>query len=72
MRKLLPVMNNPNLVRDEKTGAILNINKQDIAKEKRLLMQKQQEQTEIQELKSEVSDIKQLLGKLLSELSKNG
>lgn len=71
MRQLRSIQNHPNLARDMRTGAVLNINKEQIEKDRQALKQKRQEQQEIEQLKSDVSDIKQMLTKLL-ELSKNG
>lgn len=71
MRQLRPIQNHPNLARDMRTGAVLNINKEQIEKDRQALKQKRQEQQEIEQLKSDVFDIKQMLTKLL-ELSKNG
>ncbi len=71
MSQLKPIQNHPGLARDTRTGAVLNINKEQIEKDRQALKQKRQEQQEIQQLKSDVSDIRQMLTKLL-ELSKNG
>jgi len=66
---MIPVKGYPNLYRDEKTGAIVNCdsvsyNQHLISKKKREL-----QQNEINELKSEISEIKILLKQLLE---KNG
>ena len=71
MDRYKSISGQPNFVKDTVTGAILNINKEQIEKDRQALKQKRQEQQEIQQLKSDVSDIRQMLTKLL-ELSKNG
>ena len=57
----------PGLARDKKTGAILNINRNEIqiARERKAL-RKQKEQ-EFEDLKNEVSEIKELLLKLVEK-----
>jgi malate/lactate dehydrogenase len=63
------------LVRDEQTGAILNINKSEIEaarEQKRLRKLKEQEDAELKQsvstLQNEVSEIKDLLSKLVEKL----
>jgi len=57
----------PGLARDKETGAILNINRNEIqiARERKVL-RKQKEQ-EFENLKNEVSEIKELLLKLVEK-----
>ena len=57
----------PGLARDKETGAILNINRNEIqiARERKAL-RKQKEQ-EFEDLKNEVSEIKELLLKLVEK-----
>lgn len=71
MSRFVKVKDHPDLVRDTVTGAILNNNKEKIRETKSRLNQEKRFETEINNLKSDVSDIKQMLSKLL-ELSKNG
>lgn len=71
MSRFIKVKDHPDLVRDTVTGAILNNNKEKIRETKSRLNQEKKFETEINNLKSDVSDIKQMLSKLL-ELSKNG
>jgi hypothetical protein len=68
MDKFIPVKGNSSLVRDSRTGAIVNINTQEIndARERKAL--KQKDKQEIQDLKNDVAEIKQLLTKLVERL----
>jgi hypothetical protein len=66
---MIKVEGHPNLYRDEKTGAIINCD--DIAYNKYVnsLNIRQSQEREIEQMKNELSDIKQLLKQLLE---KNG
>jgi hypothetical protein len=57
----------PGLARDKKTGAILNINRNEIqiARERKAL--RKQKEREFEDLKNEVSEIKELLLKLVEK-----
>tara|TARA_B100000424_G_C22793908_1_gene426242 strand:- start:185 stop:400 length:216 start_codon:yes stop_codon:yes gene_type:complete len=55
-------------VRD-KTGAILNVNKEEIEAAKKRKAERKKQQNEINELKNEVSDIKQMLTKIVEKLN---
>jgi len=70
--KRLKVEGNPSLVRDTRSGAIININKKEIDRARRSKAErKKKEQTfenlqaEVNNLKNDVSDIKRLLEKLV-------
>lgn len=70
--KLMNVKGNPGLVRDKNTGAILNINKNEIkqARKRKKLWQEEKEKTEsiaveVQDLKNDVNEIKTLLKQIL-------
>jgi len=65
MRKLIPVEGYPNLVRDERTGIILDINKSKAEQYRRLRDKKMKEKSEVQALRSEVQELKTMLQKLL-------
>lgn len=56
-----------NLVRDSRTGAILNINKKSIEDARAAKAARKQRDSEIAELKSDVAYIKTLLEKLLAQ-----
>lgn len=68
----MKVEGNPGLVRDKVSGAILNINSNEIrqAKKRKKHWQQEKEKTErlsveVQDLKSDITEIKALLNKLL-------
>lgn len=58
-------------VKDPNTGVVLNVNQEEIngAKTRRALRKKQEE--DINNLKNEVSDIKNMLGKIIEKLDGN-
>ena len=62
---------NSDLVRDPKSGAILNINREEIQKKKQQRLKSLQKDKEIEILKNDVSEIKNLLQQLL-ENNKHG
>ena len=58
-------------VKDPNTGVVLNVNQEEIdAAKKRRALRKQQEE-DINNLKNEVSDIKNMLGKIIEKLDGN-
>lgn len=65
MRKLVPVEGHPNLVRDMKTGLICNINKGKAEQYRQMRAKRMSEREEVNELKSEVQELKMMLQKLL-------
>lgn len=65
MTNYVPVKDHPDLVRDMNTGMILNINKSKTKQKKLEAAQRQQERQELDKLKSDVSEIKMMLQKLL-------
>lgn len=68
MRKIVGVKGNSSLARDLETGAIININTQEISDARQRKLQKQRDKEELQTLKNDVAEIKQLLGKLIEKL----
>lgn len=64
-RKLIPVEGHENLARDPATNIILNINKDKSEQYKRIRDQKLKEQQKIENLESDVQEIKAMLQKLL-------
>jgi len=66
--RLIPVDGHSGLARDRVTGAIVNINKEEtravVAKKQR----EKQQQQEIQQLKNDVSDIKQMLQQIVEKI----
>ena len=65
MADLIPVKDHPDLARDSVTGMILNINKSKTKHKKLEAQQRKQDRSEIEQLKSDVGDIKMMLQKLL-------
>ena len=57
-----------NLVRDTSTGAILNINKDEISAARKRKLERRQKEKEFEDLKNEVSDIKIMLTKIIEKL----
>ena len=56
------------LVRDIDTGAILNINKDEINAARKRKLERRQKEKEFEDLKNEVSDIKIMLTKIIEKL----
>lgn len=68
MRKFINVDGHSNLVRDRNSGAILNINSKELEKRKKIKAVHKQKENEIQSLKNDVDDLKQMLAKVLEKL----
>ena len=62
------VEGNSDLVRDTSTGAILNINKDEINAARKRKLERKQKEKEFEDLKNEVSDIKNMLTKIIEKL----
>ena len=56
------------LVRDTSTNAILNINKDEITAARKRKLERRQKEKEFEDLKNEVSDIKNMLTKIIEKL----
>ena len=68
MSDYIKVEGHPNLVRDRKSGVILNINRNEL-NANRIRKEKQREKdNEIEQLKNDVSEIKSMLNKLIEKL----
>lgn len=57
-----------NLVRDTSTGAILNINKDEITAARKRKLERRKKEQEFEDLKNEVGDIKNMLTKIIEKL----
>ena len=57
-----------NLVRDTSTGAILNINKEEIGAARKRKLERRQKEQEFDNLKDEVGDIKKMLTQIIEKL----
>jgi len=64
----LKVEGNSNLVRDTSTGAILNINKDEISAARKRKLERKQKEQEFDNLKDEVGDIKKMLTQIIEKL----
>ena len=58
-----------NLVRDTSTGAILNINKEEISAARKRKLERRQKEKDFENLKNEVGDIKNMLTKIIEKLN---
>ena len=56
------------LVRDLSTGAILNINKDEISAARKRKLERRRKEKEFEDLKNEVGDIKNMLTKIIEKL----
>jgi len=70
MNKYLQVEGKPGLVRDPRSGAIINTNKTEIAQSRNRKKLWKEQQEEISTLKNDISVMKEMLAKLLED--KNG
>ena len=61
----LKVEGNNSLVRDTSTGAILNINKDEISAARRRKLERKQKEKEFEDLKNDVTEMKSMLQKLM-------
>lgn len=68
MSNYIPVNGNSSLARDPKTGAIVNINTQEINEARDRKAARNKEKQEFQQLKNEVAEIKDLLKQLVEKL----
>jgi len=68
MRKVAQVEGSKTLVRDLTTGAILNTDSSTIQQARAAKMLRKQRQQEIDELRDEVKEVKELLTKLIEKL----
>lgn len=65
MMKLIPVEGHPGLARNKSTGAIININSSEMAQARKRKKIWQVQQDELKELKSDVSEMKIMLQKII-------
>ena len=68
MSNWIPVEGNSNLARCPNSGAIININKDEIRKAKAIKVARQNKDKEFQELRQDVDELKVLLNKLVEKL----
>lgn len=65
---LVKVKGHPDLVRDLETGAILMTNSNDIERARELKQKKRFEKEEIQQLKTDVKELKDMVKTLINQL----
>ena len=66
--QLRKVKDHSGLARDMQTGAIMNINKDDIAAARKRKLERRKKEQEFEDLKNEVGDIKNMLTKIIEKL----
>ena len=66
--QLKKVKDHSGLARDIQTGAIMNINKDDIAAARKRKLERRKKEQEFEDLKNEVGDIKNMLTKIIEKL----
>lgn len=69
--KLIPVDGHPGLARNKATGAIININSSEMAQARKRKKVSRDRQEELKQLKSDVSEMKNMLNKLLEDQNVN-
>tara|TARA_R100001126_G_C4752919_1_gene113924 strand:+ start:223 stop:438 length:216 start_codon:yes stop_codon:yes gene_type:complete len=69
MRRLLRIEGHPELARDPNSGMIVNINKSNSKRQIAIREQKLKERKEIDDMKSDISDIKTMLQTLIESKS---
>jgi len=69
--KYMKVEGNPGLVRDKLTGAILNVNKNEIAEAKARKKASQEKDYRISKLENDINDIKALLNVIVEKINGN-
>ena len=65
---MIPVQGYDNLYRDEETGAIINADSSSYAAYMQLKSKKRMEKTDLDNMKQEISEIKEMLAKITSKL----
>jgi len=68
---MIPIEGHSNLFRDESSGAIVNIDTVEYERYLKVKKKKTEEKQEIENLKLEVSEIKNLLMELINETRRN-
>jgi|TARA_B100000242_G_scaffold272115_1_gene224774 ATP-dependent RNA circularization protein (DNA/RNA ligase family) len=65
---LLKIEGHSDVMKDTETGAVININSNEIENARKRKAIRRQEKEEIENLKNEVSDIKKMLGTIIEKL----
>ena len=65
---LIPVEGHPNFCRDKNTGAIVNTDSSSFAAYHQRNYQKKMERLEIEEMKNDISEMKEMMRQLMAKL----
>ena len=65
---LIPVEGHPNFCRDKNTGAIVNTDSSSFAAYNQRNSQKKMERLEIEEMKNDISEMKEMMRQLMAKL----
>lgn len=65
---LISIQNEDDYKKDIRSGAILNVNRAKVERERELAASRRKSKVELEELKSEVKDIKQMLSQIVEKL----
>lgn len=63
----IPVEGNPSLVRDKRSGAIINVNQNEATNARERKARWRREQQELHDLRNDVKDLKNLVAKLIED-----
>jgi hypothetical protein len=66
--KLVKIKDDSDYRKDLRTGAVLNVNREKILKEREFAEARQKKNNEIEDLKTEVKEIKQMLSQIVEKL----
>ena len=66
-RQYIPVEGNPSLVRDKRSGAIINVNQNEATNARERKARWRREQQELHDLRNDVKDLKNLVAKLIED-----
>ena len=66
--RLIMVENGVGLARDKHTGSVININKEEIRQARERKELRKQKENEFEQLKTDVSEMKQLLNTIIEKL----
>ena len=66
--RLIMVENGVGLARDRQTGSVININKEEIRQAREIKKLRKQKENEFEQLKTDVSEMKQLLNTIIEKL----
>lgn len=65
---LVSIKNEEDYKKDATSGAIINVNRAKVERERKVADERRKSKAELEELKSEVKDIKQMLSQIVEKL----